>query len=184
MAAVPGKHVFYLALQPTPEAAAAAAERLEGVRRRHRLIGRAVAANRLHVSLFNLGTFKRPPGPILEKAVDVVRRIEGRRFTIALNRLASWGRGAGERPLVLWGEDGVIGVHALYDALHHELVRAGMASRRDPSYEPHMTLIYDRADVPETFVEPVEWAVEEFVLIHAVHGEGRFEVIERFPLAG
>jgi 2'-5' RNA ligase len=184
MAAIPGKHVFYLALQPTAEAAAAAAERLEAVRREHRLTGRPVAANRLHVSLFNLGTFKRPPGPIIEKAVDVVRRVEARRFIIGLNRLASWGRGDGERPVVLWGEDGVIGVQALYEALHRELVTAGMASRRDPPFEPHMTLLYDRAAVPETFVDPVEWRVVDFVLIHAVHGEGRFQVVERFPLAG
>lgn len=182
MAAIPGKHVYYLALQPTPEAAETAAARLDAVRREHRLTGKPVAANRLHVSLYNLGAFKRPPGPIIDKAVDVVRRVEAAPFTVAFNRLTSWGKGDGERPVVLWGEEGVIGVHALYDALHHELVRASMASRRDPPFEPHMTLAYDRADVPETFVEPVEWRVEEFVLIHAVHGEGRFQVVERFPL--
>lgn len=182
MAAIPGKHVYYLALQPTPEAAEAVAERLAAARRDFRLTAKPIAANRLHVSLYNLGAFKRPPGPIMDKAVDVVRRVAARPFTIALNRLGTWGRRDGERPVVLWGDDGVIGVQALYDDLHHELVRAGMASRRDPPFEPHMTLLYDRAEVPETVVEPVSWRVEGFVLIHAVHGEGRFEVVERFPL--
>lgn len=182
MAAIPGKHVLYLALQPTAEAADAAAARLEAARGQHRLTAKPVAAGRLHVSLYNLGAFKRPPGPVLDKALDVVRKVAVQPFTIALNRLGTWGRGDGERPVVLWGDEGVIGVHALYHALHHELVRAGMASRRDPPFEPHMTLLYDRAEAPETFVEPVVWRVEDFVLIHAVHGEGRFQVVERFPL--
>lgn len=182
MAAIPGKHVLYLALQPSPEAAQQAAEVVARLRDEHRLAGRAVAANRLHVSLNHLGVFKRPPDPVIEKAVDVLRDLSGPPFTVAFNRVASWGRGGGERPVVLWGDEGVIGVEALYSDLNRQLARHGMAPRREPPFEPHMTLLYDRTHIAETFVEPLSWRVDAFALIHAVHGEGRFEVVEQFPL--
>jgi 2'-5' RNA ligase len=181
MAAIPGKHVLYLALQPSPEAAAQALELTERLRREHGLSGKPVATNRLHVSLNHLGVFKSPPTAVMQKAVDVLGGLEGRPFTVAFNRVASWGKGA-VRPVVLWGEEGVIGVQTLYSDLNRELARHGMAPRREPPFEPHMTLLYDRGDLPETFVEPVSWRIEAFTLIHAVHGEGRVDVVERFPL--
>lgn len=184
MAAIPGKHVLYLAIQPTPEAAAQAHDLVAAARGPHRLTAKPVAADRLHVSLYKLGDFKRPPGVVTEKAVDVIREVGGRPFTVAFNRMGTWNRGDPTRPIVLWGDEGVIGVHGLFADLHKQLVRKSMASRRDPPFEPHMTLVYDRAEMPETIVQPVRWKVEEFVLIHAVHGEGRYEVVERFPLEG
>ena len=88
-------------------------------------------------------------------------------------------------PIVtLWGDEGVIGVTGLYSAIYRGMRRIDMAPRREPEITPHMTLVYDKAEVPETFIEPISWRVEEFVLIHAVHGEGRFEVVGRVPLNG
>lgn len=181
MAAILGKHVLYLALQPSPDAAAQAAGLVEALRVEHRLAGKAVAAPRLHVSLNHLGVFKRPPGPVIEKAAGILHELAGRPFTVTFDRVASWGRGP-QRAVVLGGEDGLISVQTLYSDLNRELARHGMAPRRAPSFEPHMTLLYDRADVPETVVEPVSWRVDAFALMHVVHGEGRFEVVGRFPL--
>jgi 2'-5' RNA ligase len=73
-------------------------------------------------------------------------------------------------------------VNGLYSTIHKAMRRLDMAPRREVEIAPHMTLIYDRAEAAETVVEPVKWRVEEFVLIHAVHGEGRFDVMGRFPL--
>ncbi len=180
---VRGKHVVYFALQPPPEAAAQALTRFEAVRTKHRLSAKPTPAARLHVSLNPIGEFKRPPTPVFDKALEAVVAFEARPFTVAFNRLGTWSSGD-PPPLVLWGDEGVIGVNALYSTIQRALRRQDMAPRREVEIVPHMTLAYDRAEVPETIVEPVTWTVTEFVLIHAVHGEGRFDVVGRLPLNG
>lgn len=175
----PGKHVLYFALLPPPEIAEAAQALLPTLKPQPS--ARPVAAGRLHVSLNPLGAFQRPPGPILEKALDVAAEIRAPRFTIALNRVGAWP--AGDSPCVVtWGDEGVIGANQLYAAIHETLARRSMAPRRMVEIVPHMTLVYDRAKVPETVISPLTWRVTEFVLVHAVHGEGRFDVAARFPL--
>jgi 2'-5' RNA ligase len=178
------KHMLYFALQPPPPVAAQALALAEDARREHGLVGKATPAARLHVSLNFVGEFKRPPGPVAGKVLEAVRHVAVRPFVVEFNRLAGWGRGDGVRPVVLWGEDGVVGVHDLYSALHKALGRYDFAPRREAPIEPHMTLVYGGAEIPERFIDPVvRWEAREVVLIHAVHGEGRYEVAGRVPLS-
>jgi len=179
---VPGKHVLYFALQPPPEAAAEAFARLDALRAPLRLNGKPVGAHRLHVSLNFVGDFKRPPGPVIDKAIEAMEAVEARAFRLEFNRLGSWPAGDQSLPIVLWGDEGVIGANSLYSSIHKGMRGLDMAPRREPTIEPHMTLQYDRAEAPENFIDPVGWTVEEFVLIHAVHGEGKFDVVQRFAL--
>lgn len=179
---VRGKHVLYFALQPPPEAAAEALALANAARAKHRLSGKPGLPGRLHVSLNNVGDFKRPPGPVVAKAVEAAETVSARPFVVQFNRMGSWGVGEGERPVVLWGDDGVIGVGALYSTIHKAMRRLDMAPRRELEIVPHMTLLRDKAEVAETVVEPVTWRVTEFVLVHAVHSEGRYDIVGRFPL--
>jgi 2'-5' RNA ligase len=180
---VVGRHVLYFALQPPPEAAAQALALADAARAKHRLSAKPVPPARLHVSLNWVGEFKRPPGPVIDKALEAAANVSARPFVVAFNRMVTWSK-KDPPPVVLWGDEGVIGVNALYSTIHRALVKPGMVPRREAPIEPHMTLIYDKAQVPETFVEPVSWRVDEFALIYAVHGEGRYEVAGRFPLNG
>lgn len=181
---VRGKHVVYLALQPPPEAAAQALARLDASGQRRRISARPVAPDRLHVSLFRVGDFKHPPTPVFAKVMEAVGAVAARPFVVEFNRLGGWRAGDPPWPVVLWGDEGVIGVSALYSAIHRAMRRIDMAPRREPEIVPHMTLVYDKAEVPETRIEPVRWTVDEFVLIHAVHGEGRHDVVGRVALNG
>ena len=178
-----GKHVLYFALQPPAEVAERTHALLDSARRQHGLSARSVPTGRLHVSLNNVGSFKRPPGPVIDKAKDAAETVSARPFVVAFNRIGTWT--AGDEPcVVLWGDDGVIGVNMLYSTIHRALVRPGMVPRREAEIAPHLTLARDKATVPETIIEPVSWTVDAFVLIHAVHGEGRFEVVGHWPLGG
>ena len=174
-----GKHVLYFALLPPSDVGRAAQELLRTLRPRPS--ARPVPAGRLHVSLNALGAFQRPPGPVVDKAADVAAEVRAPRFTVAFNRAGAWSRG--DNPCVAaWGDEGVIGVNQLYATIHDALARRGMVPRRPTEIVPHMTLVYDPAKVPDTIIAPLAWNVAEFVLIHAVHGEGRFDVAARFPL--
>jgi RNA 2',3'-cyclic 3'-phosphodiesterase len=177
------KYKLYFALQPPPEVAEQALRLLQSLRPAERFTAKAMPPARLHVSLNWVGGFGRPPTGIVDKARDVGAAVLVRPFDISFNRIGTW-RSGDPPPLVLWGDEGVIGVEGLYKALHRAMVGPGMAPRRETPLEPHLTLMRDQAVMPEAFIDPIRWTAREFVLLQSVYGEGRLDVLARFPLSG
>jgi len=155
----------------------------EELRRRHGLKGRATPADRLHLSLNFVGKFRGPPPrQVIEKATTLADKLTMPAFTVSLNHVESW---KGEpHPLVLLGDEGVMGAEGLYAAIHKALAVGTMAPRREPQIWPHVTLLRDSGQAPKTFVEPIAWRAREFVLLGCPSGEGRQAVLGRWPLAG
>src|SRR5688572_712821 len=144
------KYKLYFAIQPPAEVADQALRVLQTLRPAERFTARAMPPARLHVSLNWIGGFGRPPTGIVGKARDVAAAIKLRPFDISFNRIGAWpSQGDPPWPLVLWGDEGVIGVQALYKALHRPMVGQSMAPRREQPFEPHMTLLRDQAQMPE-----------------------------------
>jgi len=177
------KYKLYFALQPPPEVAEQALSVLQTLRPAERFTAKSMPPARLHVSLNWVGGFGRPPTGIVGKAREVAAAVQLRPFDISFNRIGTWQSGDRPWPLVLWGDEGVVGVQGLYKALHRAMVGPGMAPRREPPLEPHLTLLRDQAVMPEAFIDPISWKVREFVLLQSVHGEGRLDVLDRFPLS-
>lgn len=178
------KYKLYFALQPPAEAAEQTLRVLEILRPAEGLTAKPTPPARLHVSLNWVGGFQRPPTGIVEKAREVGAAVKLRPFDISFDRIGTWQSGERPWPLVLWGDDGVIGAWTLHKALHRAMVGPGMAPRREPPFEPHLTLMWDPAVTPEGFLDPIRWTVREFVLLQSVYGEGRLDVLARFPLSG
>jgi len=176
-------HKLFFALYPTPEAALAALDRARETARVHGLLGRLVAPERLHVSLNFLGADSRRPTQLIDGALAAASKVSMRPFTVVLDRVVSFSPKAERKPLVLYGEDGVLGALALHAAIHARLAEAGLAARPEPEINPHMTLLRDAKAVPETFVAPVGWTAAEFVLILSLQGAARHEVLGRWQLA-
>jgi len=175
------EHKVFFAIQPDAPSAARMIDVAEDVRRRDSLAGKATPAGRLHLSLNFVGSFRGPPPrAVIEKAATAVAGVSERPFVVALNRVASWK--GDPHPLVLAGEEGVIGAETLQATLHRALAAVSMAPRRAPPFEPHVTLLWDRREVAARFVEPITWTVREFVLLDSVFGEGRQDVLGRWPL--
>jgi 2'-5' RNA ligase len=170
-------------LQPDAEAAGRIERLAADLRQRHGLKGRATPAPRLHLSLNFVGTFRGPPTrAVMEKAAALADKVALAPFVVTLNQVESWN---GEpHPLVLLGDEGVIGVELLHTALHKALAAGTMAPRREPQIWPHVSLLWDRTQVAREFVEPISWTAREFVLLDSVFGEGRHEVLGRWPLRG
>jgi 2'-5' RNA ligase len=171
-------HQVYFALRPDPAAAAEAIALAERLRAKHGLTGRPLAPERLHVSLNWIG--HAPAGQAVVKACEMVSSLPLPSFRIAFNRVGSFGGRAGQRPLVLFGQDGVIGVRRLYEALHLALMRPGVVRGPPQAFEPHMTLLWEPHEIEEEFVEPIGWPVRELVLVDSV--VGRQNVLGRWPL--
>ncbi len=169
----PGHRVFF-ALQP--EAADIARLHRIGQRLRRQAPGSLLSPERLHISLDLVHAGDAPPAEaMMQEAVRQARTVAMPPFTVVLNRIQSWA--ASQGPLVLTGDEGVIGV---------QLLQAKIAAARgrapDTGFVPHMSLIWRAPLVAETGIDPVRLRVRQFVLIHSIRGESRHRVLARFPL--
>ena len=174
---------LFFALRPPAETAEALESLAGDMRRRFKAPGPAMPKDRLHVSLNSLGAHVRRPEALVRQAVEAAATLRAPAFVLAFNRLGSWGRGDGVRPVVLWGDDGVIGAELLHVALHRVLSAVNLAPRRPQEIAPHVTLWRDARGVPETFVGPIQWRARELVLLLSAHGHGRHELLGRWRLA-
>jgi 2'-5' RNA ligase len=179
--AVSPEHRVFFALQPDAEAAEAMVRLAADLRQRHGLKGRPTPAPRLHLSLNFVGTFRGPPTrAVMEKAIGLADKVAAAPFQVTLNQVQSWK--GDPHPLVLLGDEGVIGVDLLHTAIHKALAIGSMAPRRQPEIWPQVSLLWDKREIPKAFVEPIGWRAQEFVLLDSPFGEGRQEVLGRWPL--
>lgn len=171
---------------------AATAQRIEAlaqaVRSRHGLRGRSLGPERFHVTLHLVGDFADGiPASVRDaslRAAEPVARLAAP-FVVGLDSIASFTRKRRNMPVVLLGgEDGVRGVAQLQQALWGALVAAGLASRPEPRFTPHLTLLYDDVLVEPARIDPVIWPVNEMLLVRSLLGKGRHEVLARLPLQG
>lgn len=179
-----GVHKVFFALRPPAPTAAQIDSMARGWRRETETAGALTPPERLHVSLNGLGAYRQPPRDLVRRAGAVVPGLRVRPFRLALNRLGGWGRGEGDHPVVLWGDEGVIGAERLHDALHAALAAADLVPRTPSPFAPHVTLWRQARRSPERAITPVSWWVDELLLLASVQGEGRHEVLGRWRLAG
>lgn len=145
-----------------------------------------LGANRLHVTLLHLGNFAGglPPARV-EAAMNAAASIRMEPFSVEFDSAVSFALKPRPGPLVLGGGEGVVGLHALHDALGLALQTAGFGDRAvspNASYTPHVTLAYGMPWVATRPVEAVSWNVREFVLVHSLLGRTRHVALARWRL--
>lgn len=177
-------HHLFFALRPDAEAAARIAGLTARLRREHGFAGRPVGRDRLHISLHHLVSDVRMPEDAVARATAAASTVSARPFTVALNRVLTWRGGKGPLPLVLCGDDGVIGVHQLMSRIHEVLIEARLAHGAVPTSTPHVTLLRDRIEMQEEGIEPVTWRVRDFVPIDSLAGQSRHHIVGCWPLRG
>ncbi len=170
---------LFFALLPDASARARIGALTHGLREKYALTGKPLA-ERLHVSLHGLGEFPSFPNEVAARAIDAAAAVTMAPFGIAFDRVMSFSGKPGQLPLVLRGED-VAGVTALQQALGAALAKAGL---RGGQSAPHLTLLYDARCIDEQPIEPIEWTVRQFVLVHSLLGKGVYKSLGRWPLRG
>jgi len=168
---------------PDAGSASSVAELRQKLRAKHRLRGKPIATERLHVTLHHVGDFATLPGGIVARAGAIASSISMRPFKVEFNGALSFRGRPGNSPFVLQGDEGVIGLLVLQHRLGRLMENVGLG-RADPHYTPHMTLLYGDRVVADEAVRPIGWAVHEFVLVHSLLGRSRYNVLARFPLRG
>ena len=178
----PFSHNVFFALRPDPAAAAVLQAIARNLQSRHGFPRGLVPPDRLHLSLVGLGEAAEPPGSRWTRDIDaLVSRVRMPPFRVQMNTVLSFRETAdGSRPVVITGEDGVIGAVMLWDAIGAALRAAGLDCRLGST--PHVTLAWSDRAVPKQRIEPVTWTASEFVLIDSLRGAGLHKILARWPL--
>ncbi|WP_119302769.1 2'-5' RNA ligase family protein [Dongia deserti] len=178
---LPTESVF-VAILPDEEASVRIAQIARRVRDKHKLTGRPLAVWRFHVSLHYVAS--HVSANVVVEASDVVSTIEMPPFRVAFDRVKSLRGNRRDRPLVLAGGDGLVGLVQFQHKLGPAMERAGLGRWIGPSWLPHLTLLYGSREVEEQAIEPVSWTVREFALVHSLLGRNRYIPLARWPLRG
>jgi RNA 2',3'-cyclic 3'-phosphodiesterase len=108
---------LFFAVIPDAGSASGAAQRRHELRAKHRLRGKAIATERLHVTLHHVDDFAGLPEGIAAKTCAVASAVSMRPFTVVFNGALSFRGRPGNLPLVLQGDEGVYGLLVLQHRL-------------------------------------------------------------------
>ena len=181
----PTDRIFF-ALTPDAGAIATIAALTAELKAQHGMRGRPIADLKLHATLCNLGDFPGMPQAQLARAARAAASAAAATapFVASFDTAQTFINRARNRPFVLTGGDGAIGVSALYRTLASAMLKAGLPPVSS-SYTPHITLLYDDVTAPPQAIAPVEWTVRELVLLHSRIGQSLpYTILGHWPLQG
>lgn len=172
---------LFFALWPDEALRAQLAERADALIRHRGIIGHPSRPQRYHLTLNFLGD--AVPAAVETSVRRAATRIQAPPFTLRLDKAGSFNNkdipvwfGCQEPPLELRHLD-----QRLRSALR------GLPVDKNPGLKPHLTILRgaEKRLRDETIV-PIEWQVQEFVLIDSYLDETpvRYEILERYPLRG
>lgn len=141
--------------------------------------GRAIPAANLHLTLRFLGPTTTEQRRCVEKAASLIDTVA---FTLTLDTIGHW-----PRPKVLWSAPSATpaALQDLVAKLGPRIDECGFVPDTRP-FRPHITLARKVSATMRTIHhEPVEWRVEDFVLVESDTLPSRvvYRVQKRWPLA-
>jgi 2'-5' RNA ligase len=169
---------LFFAICPDETTAASIVDLAWNFRDDYSLRGLPLLPQHIHSTLWHIGDdFFPPPDKLVQALVQRASGVRMPPFRASFDHVESFSGGA----LVLRGHDGVAGL----DMLHAKLGTAlGIASRKPTgvAFAPHVTLLRDKRLLELKPVQPIEWTVTEFVLVHSLLGKTVHRHLARFPL--
>lgn len=179
------RHDLYCMLRLPPVVAQKVARLQQHINRSYRGPSKPMAEDRLHTTLVPLGSYEhRIPPEILRVVLRAGALLEVAPFRVCFDTLQSRGprREVGTVELAGHGA-GVLPLFHLRRQLVAALLKAGWpAEWIRHGFYPHVTLDYKHQPVSAQRVEPVAWDVTELSLVDSHYGNGRHEVVARWPL--
>jgi 2'-5' RNA ligase len=167
---------LFLAAIPDAATAARIYRLAKALKRAHKFDGRITEPARLHVSLFSLGGL---PEPIVRVACEAAAEVRMPPFEVLFDRSASFRVKTGNRPFVLFGDDGLAPLRSFRRTLGAAMAGKGLKRLTKREFTPHITLFYAERSIEEYPIEPIGWTVNQFVLIHSKQGHTR---LAQWPL--
>jgi RNA 2',3'-cyclic 3'-phosphodiesterase len=175
---------YFFALMPAAQALEQISERrAHAVRAVQSVRPSQVEDHRLHLSLCTPKTLKRLRAPFEDSLKRAGDDVVASAFGLRLDGFEKFSGGFGQACLVLRSDAATSAhVQVLKDAIGEALFKHGFGWDK-AALAPHVTLYYaNELEVPESSGEPVDWQVDEFVLIRSHVGKHQHDVIGRWVL--
>lgn len=153
--------------------------------RSYRGPSKPMAQERLHATLVPLGSYEDDiPPKVKALAMLAGSLLDMAPFRVCFDTLQSRGPIGALGTVELAGHG--IGVQPLF-ALRRHLVQLLLSvgwpvAWIRPSFYPHITLDYQHVPVRARRIDPLAWDVTEVRLVDSLYGQGRHEVLARWPL--
>ena len=179
------KDALFFAILPSEEARVHVLQIREQFVAERSLHGAPLKPERFHISVFGIGIFRDLRRQHIEMAKQAADRVSLPPFEMKLDSIASFGRARRDgrlhqRPLVLFGA--ADGLSELRRSLAGGLRPTGLEA--SSGFVPHITLLYGPTVIPSVQIDPVCFAVSEFVLIHSEVGLTRHHIVGQWQLGG
>ena len=172
---------LFFALFPDAETAARLAALAQQLRTQHGLKGKALDAERFHVSLCSVGTYDGDvPESILSQARRAAASLTFPVFDVAFDHARSYPK-VQNKPVVLVSNDANAALNALHRTLGQALTRAGLGRWVAKAFTPHLTLLYDTREIHTEHIANVRWTAREFVLVRSLIGKGHYDRLGAWP---
>lgn len=169
-------HNLFLAIKPSPEAAA----RIGQIRDRVGSGEGRVRNGRLHVMTVMICPESAVLPPDLVAGIcETMAALSAEAFDLTFDR---YGPNGGA--LALFPHHGRKGLRMLRDQSELLLERAGLLPRKSRTFNPHMPLFYRPAALHSGRIAPIGWQAGEVVLIDSHVGLTRHVELARWPLIG
>jgi 2'-5' RNA ligase len=175
---------LFFSVFPDPQTAARIARVARNLRRDFGLKGRPLFASRFHCSLYGFDAREGVSPSVVARAQEGAALVTAAPFRVSFNGVKSFAGRAAHHPLVLVGDDGVIGLTLLYSSLCVAMRKVGLRPRAPSNFTPHLTLLYDTCRIEEQPVAPICWTVSEIVLVLSLIGKTKHIPLGRWQLRG
>jgi 2'-5' RNA ligase len=173
---------LFFAVFPDPHTADRIAQIARGFCCEFKLKGRPLLPARFHCSLYGFGHLDVAPQTVVAKAREAASMVAASPFRVSFNCAMSFSSRSGYRPLVLVGDDGVVGLLRLHSSLCGAMREVGLRPRTYSNFTPHLTLLYDVCHIGEQPIKPIGWTVSEFVLVLSLIGRTKHIPLQRWQL--
>jgi 2'-5' RNA ligase len=175
---------LFFSVFPDPQTAARIGYLARSLRRHYGFKGRPLPTPRFHCTLFSVDDdHDAPLEHIVARAKEAAASGTDAPFRVSFNGVMSFSGKKDHYPLVLVGDDGVVGLTWLRSALCRAVRQVGL--RPDESnFTPHVTMLYDGRRIGEQSVEPIFWTVTEIVLVLSLVGRTQYYSLGRWQLRG
>lgn len=140
----------------------------------------APVANRLHITLFPIGSFIDSPQRTVADACAAADSVDFAPFDVSFDRAIN----RHGTHIALTADKRCDALFAFQQKLHLAMRLAGVRPRRSWTFDPHVTLRYDEHILVDQPVPPVSWRVSEFVLIKSLQGRTMHKHLRKWSLNG
>ena len=170
---------YFFALLPDAEAKSRIDQLAGDLSARLRGSGELRGPDKYHVTLRGIAAPDGPFGQSIAMARRVADAIRRASFAVMFNQAASFGA-APNYALSLTTRTDLLAACSLSAALLDDLRHAGLKVDGS-SFQPHVTLFYDRKRREPIDVPPLSWQVREFVLIESIDNR-KYVILGTWPL--